>query len=86
MDDIVLQALAKWPHVPDCYGWLGLDARGNWFMRDAQAQAQGALAVVQDPDDAEIGTMPRAALARCTPDLVLPLAGIRTLLHNLETH
>jgi two-component system chemotaxis response regulator CheB len=52
----------------------------------AQAQAQGALAVVQDPDEAEIGTMPRAALARCTPELVLPLAGIRTLLHNLETH
>lgn len=44
MDDIVLQALAKWPHVPDCYGWLGLDARGNWFMRDAQAQAQGPFA------------------------------------------
>ncbi len=28
MDDIVKQALAKWPNVPDCYGWLGLDARG----------------------------------------------------------
>lgn len=52
----------------------------------AQAQAQGALAVVQDPDEAEIKTMPRAALARCTPELVLPLAGIRTLLHTLETH
>lgn len=41
MDDIVKQALAKWPHVPDCYGWLGLDARGNWFMRDDSAQALG---------------------------------------------
>ena len=41
MDDIVKQALAKWPNVPDCYGWLGLDARGNWFMRDDQAQALG---------------------------------------------
>ena len=40
MDDIVKQALAKWPNVPDCYGWLGLDARGRWFMRDA-AQAAG---------------------------------------------
>ena len=44
MDDIVLQALAKWPNVPDCYGWLGLDARGNWFMRDDQAQAAGPFA------------------------------------------
>ncbi|HEY5580723.1 MAG TPA: DUF2946 family protein [Rhodoferax sp.] len=41
MDDIVKQALLKWPNVPDCYGWLGLDARGNWFMRDERAQAQG---------------------------------------------
>lgn len=44
MDDIVKQALVKWPDVPDCYGWLGLDARGNWFMRDAQSQALGAFA------------------------------------------
>lgn len=44
MDDIVRQALAKWPNVPDCYGWLGLDARGNWFMRDDRVQAQGPFA------------------------------------------
>ncbi len=43
MDDIVEQAMRKWPNVPDCYGWLGLDARGNWFMRDAQVQALGAF-------------------------------------------
>ena len=41
MDDIVKQALAKWPNVPHCYGWLGLDARGNWYMRDDPAQAAG---------------------------------------------
>jgi len=44
MDDIVKQALAKWPNVPHCYGWLGLDARGNWYLRDDQAQAQGPFA------------------------------------------
>ena len=44
MDEIVRQALAKWPHVPDCYGWLGLDARGQWFMRDDQVQAAGPFA------------------------------------------
>jgi hypothetical protein len=43
MDDIVRQAMAKWPNVPDCYGWLGLDARGNWYMRDDRAQATGAF-------------------------------------------
>ena len=41
MDDIVKAALAKWPNVPNCYGWLGLDARGNWYMRDERAQAAG---------------------------------------------
>ena len=44
MDDIVRQAIAKWPNVPDCYGWLGLDARGNWFLRDDGAQAAGPFA------------------------------------------
>lgn len=41
MDDIVKQAMAKWPTVPHCYGWLGLDARGNWYLRDDRAQAAG---------------------------------------------
>ena len=41
MDDMVRQAIAKWPNVPDCYGWLGLDARGNWYLRDDRAQAAG---------------------------------------------
>ena len=43
MDDIVKQAMAKWPNVPNCYGWLGLDARGNWYMRDDRAQAAGSF-------------------------------------------
>jgi hypothetical protein len=43
MDDIVRQAIAKWPHVPHCYSWLGLDARGNWYMRDDPTQAAGAF-------------------------------------------
>ena len=38
MDDIVKKAMAKWPNVPHCYGWLALDARGNWRMRDERAQ------------------------------------------------
>ena len=38
MDDIVQRAMRKWPNVPHCYGWLALDARGNWRMRDESAQ------------------------------------------------
>jgi hypothetical protein len=44
MDDIVRQAMAKWPNVPHCYGWLGLDDRGNWYMRDDRVQAAGPFA------------------------------------------
>lgn len=43
MDDIVRQAIAKWPHVPHCHGWLGLDSRGQWRLRDEEAQAAGAF-------------------------------------------
>lgn len=50
MDDIVKQALAKWPNVPHCYGWLALDARGNWRMRDERAQALGLAGdVIRNP-------------------------------------
>jgi hypothetical protein len=41
MDAIVEAALRKWPHVPHCYGWLALDARGSWYMRDDRVQAAG---------------------------------------------
>jgi hypothetical protein len=43
MDDIVKQAIAKWPNVPHCYGWLALDARGGWRMRDEAAQQANTL-------------------------------------------
>ena len=43
MDDLVRQAMAKWPNVPDCFGWLGLDSRGQWHMRDDRVQALGSF-------------------------------------------
>jgi len=33
MDDIVTRAMAKWPNVPAVYGWLALDARGQWLIK-----------------------------------------------------
>lgn len=47
MDDIVKAALAKWPRVPHCYGWLALDARGQWFMRDERIQAAGPFPAIK---------------------------------------
>lgn len=33
MDDIVAQAMARWPDVPAVYGWLRLDRRGRWLVK-----------------------------------------------------
>jgi hypothetical protein len=33
MDEAVLRGMARWPDVPDVYGWLSLDRRGNWLIR-----------------------------------------------------
>ena len=48
MDGQVLRSLIKWPNVPHCFGWLALDRRGQWRMRDEFAQAnQLAGSVIQ---------------------------------------
>ncbi|CAG2149228.1 hypothetical protein LMG31506_03981 [Cupriavidus yeoncheonensis] len=41
MDESVRQALARWPDVPHCYGWLALDRRGQWRLRNEFAQQHG---------------------------------------------
>ena len=47
MDEIVEAALRKWPNVPACRGWLGLDSRGDWWLRDERAQAAGPFPQVR---------------------------------------
>jgi hypothetical protein len=47
MDEIVEAALRKWPNVPHCFGWLALDARGQWFMRDERIQRAGPFPQVK---------------------------------------
>ena len=32
-DDEVVRAMAKWPGVPQCFGWLSLDMRGQWRIQ-----------------------------------------------------
>ena len=34
MDDIVKAAIAKWPNVPAVFGWLSLNGRGDWRIKD----------------------------------------------------
>lgn len=39
MDDAVLKAIARWPNVPAVAGWLRLDRRGRWHVRNAATDA-----------------------------------------------
>jgi len=34
MDEIVIRGMLKWPEVPAVYGWLSLDRRGGWRIKN----------------------------------------------------
>ncbi|UXY52688.1 chemotaxis protein CheB [Pseudomonas tohonis] len=50
----------------------------------AAIKRAGGLSIVQDPAEAQVPTMPEAALATHVPDYILPLRGIRALLAQLD--
>ena len=50
----------------------------------AAIKNSGGLTIVQDPQEAEISTMPRAAINCSQPDLILSLQEIHTLIVELE--
>lgn len=50
----------------------------------AQVKLRGGLTIVQDPDEAQVATMPQAALDIHQPDHILPIRGIGRLLVELE--
>jgi len=50
----------------------------------ARIKDRGGLTIVQDPNEAQVATMPLAALATHQPDHILPIRGIGRLLVELE--
>lgn len=50
----------------------------------ARVKECGGLTVVQNPAEAEVATMPEAAIARQAPDFILHLTEIRMLLQRLD--
>lgn len=38
MDDIVRRAMQKWPNVPQVFGWLRLDRRGQWLVKTVRGE------------------------------------------------
>lgn len=43
MDEVVRAALARWPDVPDVFGWLSLDARGRWRVKGERIAHPGVV-------------------------------------------
>ena len=38
MDEIVIRGMLKWPDVPAVYGWLSLDRRGSWMIKNVSGR------------------------------------------------
>ena len=60
------------------------DANQDGARGLAHVKQQGGTTVVQDPSEARVAVMPRAALALHTPDHILSLSQIGSLLASLE--
>lgn len=81
--DVLMESAAD-AYGPTLAGILLTGANQDGAAGLARIKQQGGLTVVQDPADAEVPTMPEAAIAKLKPDFTLKLAGIRDLLLKLE--
>ncbi|SHH28910.1 chemotaxis protein CheB [Massilia sp. CF038] len=82
--DILMESAAD-VYGPNLCGMLLTGASHDGAAGLARIGAAGGLSIVQHPDDAEITTMPAAALRARKPDHILALAQMRDLLATLET-
>jgi two-component system chemotaxis response regulator CheB len=81
----VLMASAADAYGASLCGILLTGASHDGAAGMAAIGAAGGLTIVQEPADAEIKTMPAAAIRLRAPSLTLPLREIRALLATLET-
>ncbi|WP_442107692.1 chemotaxis protein CheB [Pseudomonas sp. NUPR-001] len=79
-----LFASAADAYGPALLGVLLTGANEDGARGLAQIKQQGGYTIVQDPHEAQVATMPQAALALHHPDYILPLSGIGQLLATLE--
>jgi two-component system chemotaxis response regulator CheB len=80
----VLMASAADAYGPALVGVLLTGANEDGAEGLLRIRQGGGLTVVQDPAEALVATMPRAAIAAHAPDFVLPLRDIRALLLQLD--
>lgn len=79
----VLMASAADAYGPALAGVLLTGANMDGAEGMAAIRAGGGLTLVQLPGDANVPTMPEAAIARCQPDHILPLKDIPQMLLQL---
>ncbi|MGJ7567161.1 chemotaxis protein CheB [Variovorax sp. GB1R11] len=80
----VLMSSAADAYGPALAGFLLTGANYDGAEGLQRIHLAGGLTAVQEPKEAQISTMPQAAIARHAPDYVLPLRQLRELLLQLE--
>lgn len=83
--DYLMESAAD-AYGPALVGILLTGANQDGAIGMAAIGAAGGLTVVQDPQEAEVPTMPREAIRLRAPDLILSLDEIHTLLLMLENN
>jgi two-component system chemotaxis response regulator CheB len=81
--DVLFESAAD-VYGPALMGVLLTGANEDGAQGIATIKQCGGLTVVQDPADAQVPTMPEAALALGPADFVLPIPGIQALLAELN--
>lgn len=79
----VLMTSAADAYGPALAGVLLTGANMDGAEGMAAIRARGGLTLVQQPEEADVPTMPEAAIARCRPDHILTLKGIQHMLLRL---
>lgn len=80
--DVLMESCAD-VYGDDLAGMVLTGANEDGARGLARIKAAGGLTAVQDPAEAAHATMPQAAIRAADPDYVLPLAGLRGLLHTV---
>ncbi|MDO9405546.1 MAG: chemotaxis protein CheB [Polaromonas sp.] len=81
--DVLMESAAD-AYGPRLAGILLTGANYDGAAGLAKIRQRGGLTAVQNPAEAQVPTMPEAAIRKLQPNLILPLEGIHTLLLNLN--
>lgn len=81
--DVLMDSAAD-AYGPSLAGVLLTGANFDGAAGLARIKQRGGLTAVQDPAEAQVATMPQAAIRKLKPNLILTLEGIRQLLIQLD--